>query len=35
MMAEIWRQGQTLRVVRKEPFSTGVAKILPLHRNRE
>jgi hypothetical protein len=34
MMAEIWRQGETLRLERREPLSTGVAKILPLHRKR-
>ena len=32
MMVEVWRLGGTLRVERKEPLSTGVAKILPLHR---
>jgi hypothetical protein len=31
MMADLWRDGQTLRVVRREPFVTGAAKILPLH----
>ncbi len=30
-MAELWREGQTLRVVRREPYATGSAKILPLH----
>ncbi len=30
-MAERWRAGQTLRVVRREPYRTGTAKILPLH----
>ena len=34
MMVDIWRQGRTLRLVREEPLSTGVAKILPLHRRR-
>jgi hypothetical protein len=34
MMAEVWRQGEVLRLVREEPLSTGVAKILPLHRKR-
>ncbi|MBI3975089.1 MAG: hypothetical protein HY334_01740 [Armatimonadetes bacterium] len=29
-MAERWRAGQTLRVVRREPYRTGTAKILPL-----
>jgi len=31
MMAEQWRDGRTLRVVRREPYATGVAKVLPLH----
>jgi len=31
MMADLWREGRTLRVVRGEPFVTGAAKILPLH----
>jgi hypothetical protein len=31
MMAELWRDGETLRVVRREPHSTHSAKILPLH----
>jgi hypothetical protein len=31
MMADLWRDGQTLRVVRREPFITGAAKILPIH----
>lgn len=31
MMTELWRQGQTLRVLRREPFRTESAKILPLH----
>jgi hypothetical protein len=31
MMTEVWKDGQTLRVVRREPFVTGAAKILPLH----
>lgn len=30
-MVERWRAGQTLRVVRREPYRTGTAKILPLH----
>jgi hypothetical protein len=29
--AEQWRQGGTLRVVRREPHETGAGKILPLH----
>ncbi len=31
MMADLWRDGRTLRVMRREPFVTGAAKILPLH----
>jgi hypothetical protein len=31
MMADIWRTGDMLRVVRREPYTTGSAKILPLH----
>jgi hypothetical protein len=31
MAAELWRQGQTLRVVRREPYATSAAKILPLY----
>jgi hypothetical protein len=31
MMAGYWRDAQTLRVVRREPYATSVAKILPLH----
>jgi hypothetical protein len=31
MMAGFWQDGQTLRVVRREPHSTPSAKILPLH----
>jgi hypothetical protein len=31
MMAALWRDAQTLRVVRREPHATGAAKILPLH----
>ncbi|MBZ5537312.1 MAG: hypothetical protein LAO31_15260 [Acidobacteriia bacterium] len=31
MMAERWREGRTLRVIRREPFASGAAKILPLH----
>jgi hypothetical protein len=30
-MAERWRQGRTLRVVRREPFAAGGRKVLPLH----
>jgi len=35
MMAEVWRQGDTLQLIRKEPLSTGVSKILPLHRKKK
>jgi hypothetical protein len=31
LMAELWKTGNTLRVIRREPFATGAAKILPLH----
>ncbi|MDX6510930.1 MAG: hypothetical protein QOE36_434 [Gaiellaceae bacterium] len=31
MMAELWRDGSTLQVVRREPHVTAAAKILPLH----
>ena len=31
MMAQLWQQGKTLEVVRREPYSTKAAKILPLH----
>lgn len=30
-MANDWRHGQTLRVMRREPFASGSRKILPLH----
>ena len=30
MMTDHWRQGQTLRVVRREPYVTSTAKVLPL-----
>jgi hypothetical protein len=32
--AERWRQGGTLRLVRREPYATGAAKILALHTTR-
>jgi len=31
MMTELWKDGETLRVIRREPLATGAAKILPLH----
>lgn len=31
MMADIWRAGETVQVVRREPYETAGAKILPLH----
>jgi hypothetical protein len=31
MMASIWRDGETLRVLRREPHATESAKVLPLH----
>ncbi len=30
-MARIWSHGNTLRVVRREPYITGAGKVLPLH----
>lgn len=35
MMAGVWRDGRTLRVVRREPYATGAGKVLPLHVRRE
>jgi hypothetical protein len=31
LMADQWRDGQVLRVVRREPYTSGGRKILPLH----
>jgi hypothetical protein len=31
LMAETWRNGNTLRVIRREPHSPGGRKVLPLH----
>ncbi|MHC4948415.1 MAG: hypothetical protein ACYTG1_09160 [Planctomycetota bacterium] len=31
MMATVWRDGGVLQVQRRDPYATGVAKILPLH----
>ena len=31
IMAECWQEGHTVRVVRREPYITNAAKILPLH----
>jgi hypothetical protein len=31
LMAEYWKGARTLRVVRREPYVTAAAKILPLH----
>jgi hypothetical protein len=31
MMAVLWRDGQTLRVVRRHPYATNGGKILALH----
>lgn len=31
MMTDVWQRGEMLRVVRREPYTTGAAKILPLH----
>jgi hypothetical protein len=30
-MADLWRDGNTLRVVRREPYTTAALKLLPLH----
>jgi phenylacetate-coenzyme A ligase PaaK-like adenylate-forming protein len=34
VMTQHWRQGDTLRLVRREPYQTASAKILPLHLHR-
>jgi hypothetical protein len=31
LLAEVWREGQTVRVLRREPYETRAAKILALH----
>ena len=31
IMAQQWQEAQTLRVLRREPYATGSAKIMPLH----
>jgi hypothetical protein len=31
LMADVWAAGDTIRVIRREPYLTRVAKILPLH----
>lgn len=31
LMARVWSEGQTLRVVRREPYATPTSKIQPLH----
>ena len=31
LMTEQWRQGHTLRVIRREPYQTRTLKVLPLH----
>jgi hypothetical protein len=31
LMSELWRESETLRVARREPYTTAAAKILPLH----
>jgi len=31
LMSDQWRQGETLRVVRREPYVTATSKVLPLH----
>ncbi len=35
VMSDQWLQGRTLRVVRREPYTTASAKILPLHISRK
>jgi len=32
LMAEFWHDANTVRVVRRAPYATGAAKVLPLHR---
>jgi hypothetical protein len=32
LMADFWQDANTLRVVRRAPYATGAAKVLPLHR---
>jgi hypothetical protein len=32
LMADFWQDANTLRVVRRPPYATGAAKVLPLHR---
>ena len=34
VMTQHWRQGGTLKLVRREPYQTASAKILPLHLDR-
>jgi hypothetical protein len=34
VMTQHWRQGETLKLVRREPYQTASAKILPLHLRR-
>jgi hypothetical protein len=31
MMAGIWRDGRTVRVLRRTPYATGAGKVQPLH----
>jgi hypothetical protein len=31
LMADVWRDGRTVRLVRREPYVTAAGKILPLH----
>ena len=31
LMAGVWRNAETLRVVRREPYATSGTKVLPLH----
>jgi hypothetical protein len=32
LMADFWQDAHTVQVVRKAPYATGAAKVLPLHR---
>jgi hypothetical protein len=32
LMADFWQDARTVRVVRRAPYATGAAKVLPLHR---
>jgi hypothetical protein len=34
LLADFWRDANTVRVVRRAPYSIGAAKVLPLHRQK-